>query len=71
MAEASEHARGEQEVSLLKNIFTTIAASVCSILEVSAQINTQLPVRNLDPRRTCYIQGWAKEWTLGCVNPAS
>ena len=40
VAEASEHARGEQEVSLLKNIFTTIAASVCSILEVSAQINT-------------------------------
>ena len=36
VAEASEHARGEQEVSLLKNIFTTIASSVCSILEVRA-----------------------------------
>ena len=35
VAEASEHARGEQEVSLLKNVFTTIAVSVGQILEVS------------------------------------
>ena len=35
VAEASEHARGEQEVSLLKNVFTTVAVSVGQILEVS------------------------------------
>ena len=45
------------------------AANLVSSSKVFKRSNIRHP-----PSSSChswYVQGWAKEWSLGCVNPAS
>ena len=42
------------------------AANLVSSSKVFKRSNSRHP-----PSSSWYVQGWAKEWSLGCVNPAS
>ena len=54
---------------------STLTAAVETTLVSKVMVPKKLRGEGKSPRQRfegyCYVQGWAKEWFLGCVNPAS
>ena len=53
-----------------------IAVDCTTVASIFAHVHESLGDKKKEEsqspsRRLCPVQGWAKEWSLGCVNPAS